>query len=190
MSLVSSPFGFLNRYHQSGQSRAREYTIAAGQAGVMGYGDPVALDTNGQVIPATATTDILGIFAGVSFKDVTGKPNFRKNWSGAQSGATEIKAYVHDDERNVYEVQVGAGGTTYVQAVIGAQADVVITTPNATTGQSTCALNATPETAGQQGQFRVIGFGNAGPYDATLNPFPEVLVMIAQHQFIASKVGI
>ena len=36
----------------------------------------------------------------------------------------------------------------------------------------------------------ISGFGNDGPYDATTNPFPTVLVQIAQHQYVANKVAI
>ena len=36
----------------------------------------------------------------------------------------------------------------------------------------------------------LFGFGNDGPYDATTNPFPTVLVQIAQHQYVANKVAI
>lgn len=190
MALTASPFGFLLRYHPSGQSRANAYTISASYNTAIGCGDAVILDTNGTLTIGTATNDILGIFAGVEYKDSTGKPVFTKRWPGAVSGATDIVAYVYDDPENVYEAQVEAGGTSFVQAVIGTQTDLVAGTPDATTGNSTMALEATVEAAGAQGQFRIIGFGDAGVYDATNNPFPTVLVQIAQHQFRANKVAI
>lgn len=189
MSLTASPYGFICRKHPSGQSRANPYNIAAATAAI-GYGDPVALDTNGQIVPATAGADFIGIFAGVNYVDAQGKPTTSKNWPGAVTGATQIQAFVYDDPANVFEVQVASGGTGYVLAAIGAQANVVMGTPNATTGQSTSALNATLIAAGSQGQFRIIGFGADGPYDATLNPFPNVLVQIAQHEYVANKVAI
>lgn len=189
MATTASPYGFILRKHPTGQSRANTYTLV-NTATTIGYGDPVKLGTDGLIVIAAATDDILGIFAGVQYNDATGKPTYSKNWPGSTSGATNIVAYVYDDPENVFEVQVGAGGTGYVQAVIGAQADVVIAAPNATTGQSTSYLNATPEAGGAQGQFRVIAFGPDGVYDATLNPFPTVLVQIAQHQYVANKVGI
>ncbi|HPV27401.1 MAG TPA: hypothetical protein PKV77_09550 [Bacteroidales bacterium] len=189
MALTASPYGFLARKHPSGQSRANAYTLV-NTATTIGYGDPVKLGTDGLIVIAAAADDIIGIFAGVQYRDATGKPNLSKNWPGSTAGATDIVAYVYDDAEDIFEVQVGAGGTGYVQAVIGAQADVVIAAPNAVTGQSTSYLNATPEAGAAQGQFRVIGFGSDGVYDATLNPFPTVLVQIAQHQYIANKVGI
>ncbi len=189
MSLTASPFGFLCRKHPTGQSRAIAYTLAAATAAI-GYGDGVSLDTNGLIIPGVAGADLIGTFAGVSYRAADGKPNLSKAWPGPITGATDIVVYVYDDALNVFEVQVAAGGATYVQAVIGAQANLIANAPNLVTGQSTQALNATPVAAGAQGQFRIIGFGAMGPYDAVLNPFPEVLVQIAQHQYIANKVAI
>lgn len=190
MALTASPFGFLLRNHPTGQSRARAFTIDASYNTAIGYGDPVILDTNGTITAGSATNDIIGTFAGVQYRDSTGKPNYAKKWPGAVSGATEIVAWVYDDPLNVFEVQVAAGGTGYVQTAIGAQADMVAGTPNSLTGQSTAALSASLEAAGAQGQFRIIGFGADGIYDATNNPFPTVLVQIAQHQYVSNKVAI
>jgi len=189
MALVASPSGFLLRKNPSGQSRANTYTIGTGYASAIGYGDPVLLNTDGTLNIATAGADIIGIFAGVQYTDATGKPTFSKNWP-ANTTATNIVAYVYDDPTDVYEVQVASGGTGYVQTAIGAQANAVFNAPNATTGQSTSSLNATLIAASSQGQFRIIGFGPDGVYDATLNPFPTVLVQIAQHQYIANKTAI
>jgi len=190
MALTASPFGFLLRNHPTGQSRAKAYTIDASYNTAIGYGDAVILNTNGTVTAGSATNDLLGVFAGVQYKDATGKPNFRKSWPGAVSGATDIVAWVYDDPDNVYEVQVAASGTGYVQTAIGDQADLVAGTPSATTGQSTSYLSATLEGAAAQGQFRIVGFGSDGIYNATTNPFPTVLVQIAQHQFVSNKVAI
>lgn len=190
MALTASPFGFLLRKHPSGQSRANAYTIDAAYNTAIGYGDAVALDSAGTLVIGAATNDLLGVFAGVHYKDAAGKPNYSKRWPGAVAGATEIVAYVYDDPENVFEVQVEAGGSGYVQAAIGDQADLVAGTPNAVTGHSTMALDATLVGGTVQGQFRVLGFGSDGPYDATTNPFPTVLVQIAQHQYVANKVAI
>jgi hypothetical protein len=190
MALTASPFGFLLRKHPSGQSRANAYTIDATYATAIGYGDAVSLATNGTLIVSAATADLVGVFAGVQYKDAAGKPTLSKRWPGAVAGATEIVAYVYDDPDNVFEVQVETGGSAYVQSSIGDQADLVAGTPNAVTGHSTMALDATLVGGTVQGQFRIVGFGSDGAYDATTNPFPTVLVQIAQHQYVANKVAI
>lgn len=189
MALTASPSGFALRKNQTGQSRANAYTIASTYGTAIGYGDTVILATDGTITAGTAAADIIGTFAGVQYTDATGKPTFSKNWV-AGTTATNIVCYVYDDPTNVFEVQVGSGGSGYVQAAIGDQADVVVGTPNATTGQSTSYLNATLKGAGVQGQFRIVGFGSDGVYDATTNPFPSVLVTIARHQYITAKTAI
>lgn len=190
MALTASPFGFAARKHPSGQTRANAYTILATYNTAIGYGDAVILATDGTITVGTATNDIIGVFAGVQYNDSTGKPTYSKSWPGAVSGATNIIAWVYDDPDNVFEVQVAASGTGYVQAAIGDQADLVAGTVNSLTGQSAQALSATLEGAGAQGQFRIIAFGTDGVYDATLNPFPTVLVQIAQHEYRANKVAV
>lgn len=190
MALTASPFGFVLRKHPTGQSQAIAYTIAATYNTAIGYGDPVALNTDGTLNIGTAGSDVIGVFAGVHYKDATGKPNYAKNWPGAITGATDIVAYVYDDAGNVYEVQVASGGSGYVQTAIGAQANFVINTPNTATGQSTSALNATLIAAASQGNFRIVGFGTDGIYNATTNPFPTVLVQLATHQYVANKTAI
>lgn len=189
MALVASPSGFVLRKNPSGQSRATAYTIASGYSSDIGYGDAVILNTNGTITVGAAGADLLGVFAGVQFTDATGKPCFQKNWPANQV-ATNIVAYVYDNPDDIFEVQVASGGSGYVQAAIGDQADLVAGTVNAASGQGSQALNATLKGAGVQGQFRIVGFGADGVYDATLNPFPTVLVQHARHQFQAAKVAI
>lgn len=189
MALTASPFGFITRKNPSGQSRATAYTILSGYNTDIGYGDHVILNTNGTITVGAANADTIGQFAGVQYTDATGKPTFSKMWP-ANTVATNIICYVYDDPDEVFEVQVAAGGTGYVQAAIGDQADLVAGTVNAATGQSSQALNATLKGAGVQGQFRIVGFGPDGVYDATTNPFPTVLVQNARHQYVAVKVAI
>jgi len=189
MSLTASPFGFGCRYHPTGQTRANRYVIDTAYATAIGYGDAVILNTNGTITVGAAAQDLLGTFAGCEYIDPTGKPTTSKNWPGT-TGCTNIFCYVYDDALNVFEAQFAATASGDVQAAIGDQVDLVAGTPNASTGQSTQALNATLKGAGVQGQFRIIGFGPDGVYDATLNPFPTALLQIARHQYIAVKTAI
>ena len=189
MALVASPFGFIARKHPTGQSRANQYKIDAAYATAIGYGDAVILDTNGTITVGAATNDLIGVFAGCEYIDPTGKPTISKNWPGT-ANCTNIVCYVYDDPDNVFEAQIEAGGSAFVQTAIGAQTDLIAGTVNAVTGQSTMALDKDIEAAAAQGQFRIIGFGPDGVYHATTNPFPTVLVQIAQHEFVANKAAI
>lgn len=189
MGTVASPNGFAVRRHPHGTVAARPYAIDAAYTTAIGHGDAVILNTNGTITVGTAAADIVGVLAGVEYIDPTGKPCVSPNWPGT-AGCTNIVAYVYDDPDLEFEVQVGASGSGYVQAAIGDQADLVAGTPNSLTGQSTQYLNATLKGAGVQGQFRVIGFGSDGVYDATYNTYPTVMVKIARHQFVAVKTAI
>jgi sulfur relay (sulfurtransferase) DsrF/TusC family protein len=191
MATVASPFGFQLRRHPTGQSRANAYTILASYATAIGEHDFVSLATDGTIqLTAAGANDTFGQFAGVTYTDATGKPTTSNFWPGAVTGATNIVCWVYDDPDNVFEVQVATGGTGYVQASIGDQADLVAGTVNTATGRGTQALNAALKGAAGQGQFRIVGFGSDGVYDATANTFPTVLVQQARHQFMALKVAI
>ena len=189
MSLTASPSGFTVRAHPTGQSRANRYVIDTAYTTAIGFGDAVILATNGTITVGTAAADILGTFAGCEYIDPTGKPTTSKNWPGT-TGCTNIFCYVYDDALNVFEGQFATGASGVVQSAIGDQVDLVAGTPNALTGQSTQALNAALKGAGVQGQFRIIGFGPDGVYDATANPFPTALLQIARHQYVAVKTAI
>jgi hypothetical protein len=189
MALVASPYGFALRYNPSGQSRAKAYAILPAYTTAIGFGDGVILDTNGSITVGTAANDLIGVFAGCEYVDPTGKPNVSKNWPGT-AGCTNIVAWVHDDPNNVYEGQFAISATTVLQAAIGDQVDLVAGTPNALTGQSAQSFNATLKGAGVQGQFRILGVGVDGFYDALANPFPTALVQIARHQFLVAKTAI
>ena len=193
MSLVSAPFGFRLALHPSGQSRANTYQIASGYASQISCGDPVVLNTNGTITLPTAISDpLLGVFAGCEYIDATGKPTESKHWPAAQTilAGTTVTAYVYDDPFNLYDVQVTANASGYVQTVIGDQTNCYpVTAGNAVTGQSNAGLALALLGAGVQGQFRVMALVD-GIYDATYNPFPVVRVQIARHTFLAAMTAV
>jgi len=185
MSSTAAPYGFIAVRHPSGNLRADPYPIGTGYATAIGKGDAVILNTDGTLNIGTATNDILGIFAGVQYTDANGVPTYSPNWV-ASTTATNIVGWVYTDPATVFSAQ--ANGSLAATSV-GDQCDLVAGTVNATTGLSTMALNSTPEGAGVQGQFRVIGLDGA-VNNAWGDTYTQVLVQIAQSQFVANKVGI
>lgn len=197
MSATNAPFGFRCVKHPSGQSRANEYQITSGYAANIFQNDPVKLTTNGVIQLATSdgsrtgTVDgieVLGMFAGCSYVDATGKPNWSPFWPGGTT-ATDIKAYVYDDKENIYEVQ--ADGT--VDAVdIGSQADFTgFAAPGGSTatGISLATLSATPVAGGQQGQFAIVEI-QRGVDNAFGDAYTKVLVKVAEHVYAAPFVSV
>lgn len=189
MSATAQAYGLIPAYHPSGQNRANKYSITASYTTAIYKGALVKLDTAGGIQNGDGTSDAIGVFAGCEYVDPTGKPTVSAYWPGLAS-CTNIVAYVYDDQQTVYRVGVGGNASSYTTAVIGDQDDVANNTVgSATTGMSSASLTGAPVGAGTQAQVRIIGFYD-GVYNATTNPYPQVLVQISQHQYTADKAAI
>lgn len=189
MSAISAPFGFRPVYGLNGQARSRQYTIAGGYGTAIYKGMPVILNTNGTIVAGTAAADILGIFEGVEYVDVQGKPTYSPFWPAAQAvmPGTSPRAYVWDDPETVFEVQASG---SIPQTAIGDQADVAnVGNGSNVTGQSQAQLSATLAGAGAQAQFRIEAISTY-PDNIAGDPFTIVQVQIARHQYIANKVAV
>lgn len=189
MGTTSQAYGLIPHYHPSGQSRANKYTIATGYGTAIYKGDLVKIHTDGTLNIGDGTTDAIGVFAGVEYVDANGKPTESPYWP-ASTTATNIVAYVYDDQQTVFRIGVTANASSYDQAAIGQQANVAIAAGSTQTGVSGTSLTAAPEAAGQVAQVRIIGYLNGEVYNATTNPYPCVLCQISQHQFVADKAGV
>jgi len=188
MSATSAPFGLRAAYHPSGRDRSREYSLLASYATPIYSGSPVALVGN-QINLASYQADFLGCFDGVTYTDVTGKPNVTNFWPGAQTGATNIIAWVTDDPMVVYEIQAAG---PIAAGLIGRQIDLdsgSIGSGSSTTGLSTAMASATVLAAGVQGQLAIVDY-NQAPTNAPGDAFTVLQVRIARHQFVANKVSV
>lgn len=197
MSASNAPFGFIAVKHPSGCVHANEYSIASAYAADIFLGDPVKLVTGGTIQLGTSdgtrtgTVDnisILGVFAGCSFVDSTGKPTWSPYWPSGQV-ATDIKAYVYDDPETIFAVQSDG---SIAAAGLGDQADWTgFTAPGGSTatGRSLATLSSTLVGAGQQGQFRIVEIDRSVD-NAAGDSFTKVLVQIAEHQYVADAVAV
>lgn len=195
MSSTSAPFGFRPSFHNSGQIRPKAYTIASTYAANIFSGDPVKLVDAGTIQLGTSdgtrtgTVDgisLLGIFAGVEYRDALGKPTISPFWpSGAT--ATDIVAYVYDDPETLFDVEYanpGTPGTTSVQTAVGEECDWTATAPG---GSTSTGLSATSLTVIQatSGQFQITGFHNF-PNDSLTDAYVTATVRINEHQYKAA----
>lgn len=197
MSATNAPFGLRVVSHPSGVIHAVERSIASAYAANIFFGDVVKLLTTGVIALATSdgtragTVDgisALGVFAGCTYVDATGRPVTSNMWPTGQV-ATDIKAYVYEDPDLIF---VGQANGSVAAAAVGDQADWVgFAAPggNVATGVSTSGLNSTLVGAGQQGQFRIIGFDET-PDNAPGDSFTRVKVQFAEHQFRAKAVAV
>ena len=98
MPSTSAPFGMRPSFHPSGLDRAVALPggIPSGYSTNLLKGQPVALNTSGVIIAATAGSAFQGAFAGVEFTDTTGRRRVSNYWPASTTG-TDItsKLYKH-----------------------------------------------------------------------------------------------
>lgn len=146
----------------NGQTTA--YPITATYSSAMFTGDPVTLGTAGTVIQATASQSVLGVFNGCSYQTTANvyAVNF-PYWPGNPGLKTGTSAFANviDDPRVRFTVQeasaAGASGTPLTQAVVGNNADIVLSTGNTQTGQSRAFLNNQSTATTLVGQVKIVG---------------------------------
>lgn len=126
MANVDAPYGLRAVRHMTGgEVRANVYTIASGYNTSIFSGDVVEGVAGGSIELAEAqNVDNVGVFAGVSYTDSTGKPKFSKFWP-ADTVATNIEAYVYDDPDIIFAIQSDATGVAAADIHNGADWEVV-----------------------------------------------------------------
>lgn len=189
MSATSAPFGFRPAYHPTGLDRATVLANGIASAYNTGIlkGQPVALDTNGNIIIATAGSAFIGVFAGVEYTDPSGRRQINNQWpANTAYQAGSCLAYFYQEQTIVYEVQSNA---TLAQTSIGDQCNMASATAGSTTTGLSAAMLGTVVGAGSQGDFRII---DIAPYidNEWGDSFVIVRVQISRHQYTANIVAI
>ena len=160
--------------------------IPSGYATGILKNQPVALDTNGNIIIATAGSAFIGVFAGVEYTDNSGRRQINNQFlANTAFQAGSCIAYYYSDPLIVYEVQVDA---TLAQTSIGDEANF----SNLTAGSSLTGLSAatlgTLVGSGVQGQMRILD-----KYYGIDNDWGDAYVIvrarIATHQYTSNKVA-
>ena len=193
MSATSAAFGFRPSFHNSGQMRPKAYVIASGYAVNIFSGDPVKLVDAGTVQLGTSDGTrsgtvagilLLGIFAGVQYRDTNGRPVVSNYWPASTTG-TEIQCYVYDDPETLFDVEYAnpSPGTT-VQTAVGEECDWVVASPGGSTatGLSNAYLGVI-ETG--SGQFQITGFGY-GPDNVLTDAYVVATVRVNEHHYKAA----
>ena len=171
MSSTNAPFGLRPAYHPSGLDRA--VTLADGIASAYNTailkGQPVKLNSSGNIVVAAAGDAFQGAFAGVQWTDTTGRARVSNYWPAntAYTAGTCV-AYYYNDPNIVYEIQA-AGSTT--------------------TGLSACTLSTTLVGAGNSAQMLI---RDLAPYpdNAWGDSYTIVRVTINESQFNASVLAV
>jgi hypothetical protein len=196
MAQTAQSYGLIALYDESGQTRAKKYNIlnnaGTGYGTAIYKGSLVKVGTNGTIEIGDGTTPALGVFVGCEYIDNTGKPVESPFWpaSAALQTGTEAIAYVIDNQNTMFRIGVTTNASDYVQTVVGQQCNVANTgSGSAITGQSSGSVASAVVAAGTLAQLRIEGFYD-GIYDATNNPFPQLLVKLVEVQFAPNAVGV
>ena len=196
MATTALAYGLIPVFHPTGQNRATQYNIlnnaGTGYGTAIYKGDPVKIHTDGTINVGDGTSAAVGVFAGCEFIDAQGRPQSLPYWPASQTltSGTVVKAYVYDDPQTIYKVAVGGNASDYVQTAVGQQANIAIAAGNTNNGISGSSITAALVAAGTAAQVRIVGFVNGEIYNATTNPYPELLVQINELQFAPNAVGV
>jgi len=186
MSSTNAPFGLRPAFHPSGLDRAQALAngIASGYATDILKGQPVKLNSSGNIVVAAAGDACQGAFAGVEWTDTTGRRRVSNYWPASTAYQTgSCVAYFYNDPNIVYEIQADG---SLAQTSVGDMADLSNTTAGSTTtGLSQCTLSTTLVGAGNSAQMLIRDIAPLVD-NAWGDSYTVVRVTINESQFNAS----
>ena len=198
MASTSSPYGLQPVADQGGLSpRTVRFPlgIVSGYATNIFKGQPINLNATTNTIQAVTlgTQSIFGIFAGVEYTPLGGRPVVSPFWPAGTvyDPSYDMMVYYYPAWLDTLRVRVQASGSLSQNGTIGQQYNLNnLTAGNTAIGLSYCTLNsAAPVALGSLGQLAVIEFDtsvNSAPGDA----FTDVICMITQPQIAPTVVSI
>jgi len=186
MSSTNAPFGLRPSFHPSGLDRAVALPNGIASAYSTGIlkGQPVALNTSGNVIAATAGSAFQGAFAGHEYTDLTGRRLVSNQWiaNTAYQTGSEV-TYYYSDPNIVYDIQADG---SLAQTAIGDQANFSnISAGSTTTGLSQCTISSSLVGSGAVGDLRIIGLTPAVD-NAFGDAYTVVQVQVSRSQYVAT----
>ena len=186
MSSTNAPFGLRPSFHPTGLDRAVALTdgILSGYTSNILKGQPVALNSSGQLIIATAGSAYQGAFAGVQWTDTTGRVRVSNYWPASTAYITgSCIAYYYSDPNIVYDIQADG---SLPQISIGDQANFsAIAAGSATTGLSQCTISTSLVGSSAVGDLRIINL-SPGVDNAWGDAYTVVQVQVSRSQYVAT----
>lgn len=146
--------------------------IAYNNSHVMATGDLVKSLTTGFIDAyIAADTQTAGVFFGCKYRDPNlGYTVWRPIWNAISGLASTdiVEAYIIIDPNIVFEVRNSSAVTAITVANIMENADVVVGSPTALTGQSVATLNQATLAVTATLPLRIVGLGQGAGNDNTL----------------------
>jgi len=180
MANRNGAYGLMPSQHGAGGTPQRmgAYSIASEYAANIFQGDPVkmAATPNGVDIELAAAGAVpVGVFAGCSYVDATGRPHFSKMWPTGLV-ATDVVAYVYDDPKQTFSIQA----TTAAIGNIGQYADWEAPNGDVSVGLSRTELDG----ATFSGTLTGVQVVNLVPSpDNEYGAYAKLNVVFAEHHF-------
>ena len=186
MSSTNAPFGLRPSFHPTGLDRAVALTdgIASGYSSNILKGQPVALNTSGNIIAATAGSAYQGAFAGVQWTDTTGRVRVSNFWPASTAYvAGSCITYYYSDPNIVYDIQADG---SLAQTSIGDQANFSnITAGSTATGLSQCTISTSLVGSSAVGDLRIVNL-TPGIDNAWGDAYTVVQVQVSRSQYVAT----
>lgn len=186
MSSSNAPFGMRPSFHPTGLDRADALSngIASGYSSGILKGQPVAQNTSGNIVVATAGAAYLGAFAGCEWTDTGGRRQISNQWSAntAYQAGSNI-TYFYSNPNIVYDIQADG---SLAQTSIGDQANFTnIAAGSTSTGLSQCTISSSLVGAGFVGDMRIVGLTPAID-NAWGDAYTTVQVQTSRNQYVAT----
>lgn len=189
MANVDAPFGLKPvRHYKGGLVRANEYRIPSAYATGLFTGDPLILSgTSKEVNIATATSALLGVFAGCQYEDAQGNVVYSRYWPASQATKTGSvrRCWVWDDPGILFMVQ--ADGAV-AEADIGAVANLISGSGSTVTGTSAWELDSSDIAGSGAGPVKIVDYVRDD--DNAVDTNARLLVLFNEHIFDADSAGV
>lgn len=198
MANADTPFGLRPVADLSGRpwnGPTRPFSTASGDGTAIFLGDPVILSGTSQTINGTVYADVdqaatgdvvVGVVVGVD--PVIGAGANGRDSTIHRAASTVRILYVCTDPNTLFEIQEVSGGTALAAADIGLNANFVVGTGSATTGQSGVELNNSGEATTNTLDLQIVGLVDRP--DNEVGEHAKWLVRINRHQFANQVAGI
>jgi len=186
MSSTNAPFGLRPSFHPTGLDRAVALSngIASGYNTGILKGQPVALNTSGNIITATAGSAYQGAFAGQEYTDLTGRRIVSNQWIANTAYQTGSQVtYYYSDPNIVYDIQCDG---SLAQTSVGDQANFTnVSAGSTTTGLSQCTISSSLVGSSAVGDLRIINL-SPGVDNAWGDADTVVQVQVSRSQYVAT----
>ena len=168
-----------------------KYLITSGDSQAIFKGDLVKLEATGYITKTDDSDAVasIGVFNGCFYQDpTTAKPTWSNYYPGSITVSIgTIDAYVYDDPNKLFEIQSDG---TIAQSSVGRNTNLVYAAGSTVNGQSKSELDATVESAGVTGQFRIVRICEDPSNSDIATDNSNWIVRINEHQYYNNGLGV